>query len=347
MTEDVRDFRSLRARCADLEKVIERNARALGRSEDYAARVAKVRGSDRAIEDLDLWDLIERRAQLAGLAQRLLEAQAILHHDESLPGEMLQSLLEEPELVQLGNRRRVACYPITLPVAVNISQRQDILRQCVAARMAAEGTENGHLYRHRLEGIRTWQRAAIMYEVTLPPGSTFRLPIDPPTWARGVASAAAWLDGSNRWDRQFWRTWGLVCLIWRLLDRLVPGRWLSRITGIPAWWCWTVTVPDEVAIVSAHLKANDERARRLPRLTHHGEVKGTDWSGFSSAMADARRKFPREFVHDTSMLAMLTDWAITAKRKQAERQEHERARKQKPAAKGAGNRTPRAKAGRA
>ena len=310
----VLDERTLRARCLHLESVVERNARAL----DAAALLGE---------------------------GDLLEAQAILGRQDELPGEMLQSLLEDPEIVQLGNGKRVACYPITIPVAATIAQRQDILRTCVVARMAAEGTGDAHRDRHRLEGIRTWQRAAIMYEATLAPGSTFRLPIDPPALAQGLARAMAWLDGSNRWDRQFWRTWGLASIAWRVLDHLVPGRWLSRITGIPSWWCWTVSVPDEVAIVAGNLRANDERARHLPRLAGHGEVKATDWSGFAAAMAELGHTFPREFIHDTSMLAMLTHYSITAKRRELERKQHDKSRSQKPK-KAPGNR-PRARAGRA
>ncbi len=68
MRQAVRSIYGLRARCVKLEESIERNARALNRSEQFAGQVAKVYGSDRPLEDLDVWELSERRAGLAGLA---------------------------------------------------------------------------------------------------------------------------------------------------------------------------------------------------------------------------------------------------------------------------------------
>ncbi len=326
MRQAVRSIYGLRARCVKLEESIERNARALNRSEQFAGQVAKVYGSDRPLEDLDVWELSERRAGLAGLAQRLLEAQVILKADSGDHATQLRALLEEPELVELEGGRTVACYPVTIPVAVTITQRQEILRRAVVCIGVAEGSQDYVADRHRLENVRTWQRAAIVYEATLPPGSTFRLPLDPPWLARKVSGAVAWLDGSNRWDRQFWRTWALCTWVWRLLDRLVPGRGLSKLTGVPSAWCWTISVTDELSICRGNLAANDERARALPRLSHSGEASDWSWTAFSAAMADQRHLFPKSFIHDHSMLAMLTDFSITAARRKKEDEEREKKR---------------------
>lgn len=337
MGDVVRTLGALRKKCNALEEVIERNARSLGRSDDFEERVGKVYGHDKPLEDLDQWELAERRAGLAGLAQRLLEAQEILRSDTGSGGERLRALLSEPEIAQLESGRAIACYPITIPTAMAISQRQEIIAHCVAARIAAEAAPDANAIRHRLESIRTWQRAAIIYEVTLPPGSPFMLPKDPPALARLVGRAVSWLDGANRFDREFWRARAVVHFIWRVFDRLVPGRWLARLTGVPSWWCWLVSTVDEVAIVRAHLMANDERARRLPRLHQSGTSTGWHWSDFAAAVADARHSFPPHFIHDVSMLTMLTDFAISAKR----HEEREKKRKSEKPGKRSKTRAPK------
>lgn len=337
MGDVARTLGAARKRCIALEEVIERNARSLGRTADFAERVAKVYGSDKPLEDLDEWELAERRAGLAGLAQRLLEAQAILRTDDGTGSERLRSLMAEPEIAVLESGRAIGCYPITIATASTIAQRQEIIGRCVAARVAAEAHPDTQKIRHRLESIRTWQRTAIIYEVTLPPGSPFTLPKDPPALARIIGRAIAWLDGANRFDREFWRTRAAAHLAWRVLDRLVPGRWLARLSGVPSWWCWLVSAVDEMAIVRAHLMANDERARRLPRLHASGEATGWHWSDFAAAVADARHTFTPQFIHDVSMLTMLTDFQITAKR----RQDADKKRKAEQPAKRSKTRSPK------
>jgi hypothetical protein len=171
---------------------------------------------------------------------------------------------------------------------------------------------------YRMDRERLWQRCAMMYESTLPPGSLVELPIDAPFITRRLCGLYAWLDGANRWQREFWRTRALAGWIYRRVDKLIPfvGRWL----GVPPWWTFAATSEDEIVVVRTQLKANDERILNLPPLPAAGPPSKWGWSGFIVAEAK-NRGVPEQFLRDRTMMAMLTEMAQLREQQIAEMKE--------------------------
>ena len=248
----------------------------------------------------------------------------------------LKAYAREPEWAELASGKVVGCYPVTFVRADKMRQRMEILGEAadrVTALRKRIGQEDAGALTmiHKLDRLRLWQRAALMFEATLPVGSLMELPVDPPQAGRIAVWAFNWVDGDNRWGREFWRSRWLLATLWRVVDRLTGAHaWL----GVPPWWTWAATVEDELVIIRQHLAANDERARALPRLPVAGDAENWGWSGFIHALAHESDKIPEQFLRERTMGGMQADavqtWVRDRQRaKQDERQRRDAERKAK------------------
>lgn len=330
----------LRGDCARLERAVRRAARALHLNEDETdQQLADLPGGADPPDTLERHEWWRRKVHLFGLLRYFLALQGGARAAEQADLDFLRvrTYAGEPARVELANGHVVACHPVTFLLAERMMERQRLLGALTHAREALDpyGAAATRLLR-RLDRERCWQRAALLWEATFPPGTLDRLPVDAPLAARIVADAFAWLDGANRWDRDFWRTRGLLGRAWAVLDRLAGGA-LARWAGVPPWWAWTATVHDEVAIVRQHLAANDERVRAFPQLPTAGGPEGWSWSGFLSALAESRSDFARTLLRDHTLVAVLQEAFEGQERARRQQQQLERERKRQRA----GQRPPR------
>ncbi len=213
---------------------------------------------------------------------------------------------EEPERAELSSGHVVRCYPLTLFRADRMAERMVALRELTTRSQQIDKMppRQACWMLFRLDRERLWQRCAMMYEATLPPGSLLELPIDAPIVPRAMTGIFAWLDGANRWSREFWRARFLLSYIYRIVDKLVPS--LGRVLGVPPWWTFAATSEDEIVVVRTHLQANDERIMNLPSLPSAGPSPNWGWSGFIVAMVKGRG-IPEQMLRDRSMVAMLQE----------------------------------------
>ncbi len=230
---------------------------------------------------------------------------------------------EEPERAELSSGYVVKCYPLTLFRADRMAERMVLLRELTVRCQQIDKLPPRQAFwmLYRMDRERLWQRCAMMYEATLPPGSLLELPIDAPFVTRLLAGAFSWLDGANRWQREFWRTRILCGRLYRIVDQLVPS--LGRAFGVPPWWMFAATGEDEIVVVRTQLKANDERIMNLPQLPNAGPAPNWGWSGFIVAEAK-NRGIPEQYLRDRSMPAMLTEASQLRQQQMAEVRETER-----------------------
>ena len=234
---------------------------------------------------------------------------------------------DEPERAELSSGYVVRCYPITMFRADHMAERMVLLRELTVRSQQIDKLPPRQAFwmLHRIDRERLWQRCAMMYEATLPPGSLLELPIDAPAVARWLVDVFAWLDGANRWGREFWRTRYVCSRVYRRLDKMVPtfGGLLRQWLGIPPWWTFAATAEDEIVVVRTHLKANDERIMNLPHLPGAGAPQNWGWSGFVANLAKGRG-IPEKMLRDRSMAAMLTEASQQAEQQRAELRETEK-----------------------
>ena len=299
----------LRRSCEELERMTRRAARSCVGEKAWDATLAeKVHGG--AEPDSKDWteaDWHQRQMALQGF-RRFYHGQ-IVARELGLDGADFvrrKMYAEEPERAELSSGHVIKCYPLTLFRADRMSERMVALRELTIRSQQIDKMppRQAMWMMYRLDRERLWLRCAMMYDATLPPGSLIELPIDAPYAARILSGFYAWLDGANRWCREFWRTRLLCGWIYRSIDRVIPA--LGRIFGIPPWWTFAATSEDEIVVVRTQLKANDERIMALPSLPASGPPQNWGWSGFIAALAKARG-IPEQYMRDRTLAAMLAE----------------------------------------
>ncbi len=317
------DIKRLRRSCENLERMTRRAARSCVGEKAWDAMLAeKVKGGAEPDPDGE-WseaDWHERQMALQGF-RRFYHGFIVARESGADGAEFLRrkAYAEEPERAELSSGYVVKCYPLTMYRADHMAQRMVLLRDLTVRcqQLYDLPPSEAHWQLHRMNRERLWQRCAMMYEATLPPGSLLELPIDAPAATRVLASVFSWLDGGNRWRREFWRTRRLAGWLYRMIDKAVPsvGRWF----GIPPWWTFAATSEDEIIVIRTNLKANDERIMSLPSLSNAGPPTNWGWSGFIVIEAK-NRGVPEQYFRDRTMPAMLTEASQLAQ------QEREQAR---------------------
>ena len=234
---------------------------------------------------------------------------------------------EEPERAELSSGYVVRCYPLTIFRADRMAVRMVLLRELTTRSQQLDQLPPREAFwqTYRLDRERLWQRCAMMYEATMPPGSLRELPIDTPVVTQMLVGFYTWLDGGNRWQREFWRTRNICNWLYRTIDRAMPtfAGLIQWWLGIPPWWTFVATGEDEVVVVRTSLKANDERIMNLPPLPHAGPMINWGWSGFIVAEAKGRG-IPEQMLRYRSMPAMLTEANQLGHQQRAEIRESER-----------------------
>ena len=329
------DVARLRRRCADLERMARRASRSCVGEKAWDETLAeKVYGG--AEPDADDWtegDWHRRQLELQGF--RRFYHGYIVAREQGGDGaaEFLRrkAYAEEPERAELSSGYVVKCYPLTMYRADRMAERMVLLRELTARcqQIYKLPPREACWQLYRMDRERLWQRCAMMYEASLPPGSLLELPIDAPAAARILAGAFSWLDGGNRWQREFWRTRWLAGRAYRRLDKALPT--LCRWLGVPPWWTFAGTSEDEIVVVRTSLKANDERIMGLPPLRGAGPAVNWAWSGFIVIEAK-NRGVPEQYLRDRTMAAMLTEASQLAEYQRAEMREMDRKRREQAAA---------------
>lgn len=315
------DVKRLRRSCENLERMARRASRGCVGEKAWDATLAeKVKGGAEPDPDND-WsegDWHQRQMDIQGF--RRFYHGIIVAKSQGLDGaEFLRrkAYAEEPERAELSSGYVVKCYPLTLYRADRMAERMVLLRELTVRCQQIDKLPPREAFwqLYRMDRERLWQRCAMMYEATLPPGSLLELPIDAPAAANALATIFSWLDGGNRWHREFWRTRRRAGQIYRRFDKMLPrvARWL----GVPPWWTFAATSEDEIVVIRTSLKANDERIMSLPHLPGAGPAPNWGWSGFIVIEAK-NRGVPEQYLRDRTMPAMLTEAAQRAEQERAE-----------------------------
>lgn len=327
----------LRRSCENLERMTRRAAKSSVGEKAWDAMLAeKVKGGAEPDPDGD-WnegDWHQRELDLQGF--RRFYHGYIVARSLGLDGADFlrrKAYAAEPERAELSSGHVVRCYPLTLYRADRMAERMVVLRELTVRSQQIDRMppRQAMWMLYRMDRERLWQRCAMMHEATLPPGSLAELPIDAPFYARALGSLYAWLDGANRWSREFWRTRYVAGRLYRRVDKVLPT--LMRFLGVPPWWTFAATSEDEIVVVRTQLKANDERIMNLPPLPHAGAAATWGWSGFIVAQAK-ERDIPEAYLRDRTMAAMLTEASQLREMQLAEMKEADRrSRNQRSAAK--------------
>lgn len=318
----------LRRQCEELERAVRRAARSVISADVEADRdLEKI--APALEDDLESWR--RRKLHVFGLLRfyhGIMTAKG--RAPEASDYIRLRALMESPEYCELTSGRTVACHPVTVWRLDRIALRGELLRRITALTYEAETLDAADRWAlvYRLDREKLWQRAAQLYEVTLPPSSKLELPIDPPAAARLLVRFWGWLDGSNKRHREHWRLRALAAWLWHVLDW---GK-ISISLGLPPAWIWAINAADEVLMIRTHLKANDERIAAIPPLPSSGAVENWGWSGFAQAVAEARNATPEQYIRDRTLVAILTDVSQSQARAEVERKKRERADRKATAA---------------
>jgi hypothetical protein len=331
----------LRRSCENLERMARRAARSSVGEKAWDAMLAeKVRGGIEPDPDGD-WnegDWHQRELDLQGF--RRFYHGYIIARSLGLDGADFlrrKAYAAEPERAELSSGYVVKCYPLTLYRADRMAERMVLLRDLTTRCQQIDKLppRQARWMVYRMDRERLWQRCAMMHEATLPPGSLAELPIDAPWFARVLSGVYAWLDGANRWYREFWRLRAGAGRLYRWADKALPSA--MRFLGVPPWWTFAATGEDEIVVVRTQLKANDERIMNLPPLSHAGTAPSWGWSGFIVQQAK-ERGIPEAYLRDRTMAAMLTEASQMREMQLAEMKAAERkSREQRMAAKGKRN----------
>ena len=316
--------KTLRRSCEDAERSVRRVAKPVVASMDEVElRLAAIHGGVEPPAKFTVADWTQRRLELNWLRGFYSNQQLNSITAGGGAGDYLRlkAYAEEPEWAQLSSGKVVACYPVTFVRADRMRQRMEILgeaahRVTVLKKQLGQKDADAWQMIRRLDRLRLWQRAALLHEATQQVGTLDGLPIDPPLAGRWAVRVFNWLDGDNRWEREFWRSRWIVAMAWLVFDRLTGANlWL----GVPPWWTWVATVEDELAVMRQHLAANDERARALPRLPGTGDADSWGWSGFVHTLAAESDRTTEEFLRERTMGGMQADAVQTyiKNRKQA------------------------------
>lgn len=321
------DIKRLRRSCENLERMARRASRSCVGEKAWDATLAeKVKGGAEPDPNNE-WsegDWHQRQMELQGF--RRFYHGIIVAKAQGLDGaEFLRrkAYAEEPERAELSSGHVVKCYPLTMYRADRMAERMVLLRELTVRCQHVDKLPPREAYwqLYLMDRERLWHRCAMMYEATLPPGSLLELPIDASVVARALAGAYAWLDGANRWQREFWRTRLLAGHLYRRADKMVPS--LMRWFGVPPWWTFAATSEDEIVVIRTSLKANDERIMNLPHLPGAGAPTNWGWSGFIVIEAK-QRGLPEQYLRNRSMVAMLTEASQLAEQQRSEMRETER-----------------------
>lgn len=317
----------LRRSCENLERMTRRAARqSVGEKAWDAMLAEKVRGGTEPDPDGD-WnegDWHQRELDLQGF--RRFYHGYIIARSLGLDGADFlrrKAYAAEPERAELASGHVIRCYPLTLFRADRMAERMVALRELTTRCQQIDKMPPRQAFWmvYRLDRERLWLRCAMMYEATLPPGSLVELPIDAPWFAHVLSGVYAWLDGANRWYREFWRLRTVAGWLYRVLDKALPT--VMRLLGVPPWWTFAATAEDEIVVVRTQLKANDERIMRLPPLPSAGPVQNWGWSGFIVSLAK-QRGIPEVYLRNRTMAAMLTEASQQQEMQQAEMRESQR-----------------------
>ncbi len=329
----------LRRSCEELERMTRRAARSSVGEKAWDAMLAeKVKGGadpGDAAKDWTEADWHQRQMQMQGF-RRFYHGYIVASAAGSDGADFLRrkAYAEEPERAELSSGHVIRCYPLTLFRADRMAERMVALRELTTRSQQLDRLPPRQAFwmLYRMDRERLWQRCAMMYEATLPPGSLLELPIDAPAAARLLSGVYAWLDGANRWDLEFWRA-RLACgWIYRVVDRLAP--WIGRALGVPPWWTFAATAEDEIVVVRTQLLANDERITNLPPLPAAGPATNWGWSGFIVALIKSSGGIPEQYLRDRSMVAMLTEaWQQREQQIAEMRAAERRSREQRASAK--------------
>ncbi len=321
----------LRRSCENLERMTRRAAKSSVGEKAWDAMLAeKVRGGAEPDPDGD-WnegDWHQRELDIQGF--RRFYHGYIVARSLGLDGADFlrrKAYAEEPERAELSSGYVIRCYPLTLYRADRMAERMVALRELTTRSQQIDKMPPREAFwmLYRLDRERLWQRCAMMYEATLPPGSLAELPIDAPFYARILSGIYARLDGANRWNREFWRTRYVCGRLYRIADKTLPAA--MRFLGVPPWWTFAATSEDQIVVVRTSLKANDERIMNLPPLPHSGPAQNWGWSGFIVAEAK-QRGIPEQYLRDRSMAAMLTEASQLREQQIAEMKEAEKRSRQ-------------------
>ena len=336
------DIKRLRRSCGNLERMARRASRGCVGEKAWDATLAeKVKGGIEPDPD-GKWnegDWHQRQMDLQGF--RRFYHGMIIAKEQGLDGAEFvrrKAYAEEPERAELSSGYVIKCYPLTMYRADRMGMRMVLLRELTVRCQQIDKLPPREAFwqLYLMDRERLWQRCAMMYEATLPPGSLHELPIDAPAVTRLLISFYTWLDGGNRWQREFWRIRNACDWLYRKIDRAMPtfAGWIQWWLGIPPWWTFSATSEDEILVVRTSIQANDERILNLPPLPNAGPAQNWSWSGFI-VMEARQRGIPEEYLRNRSMVAMLTEASQLAEQQRAEMRESERkSREQRTAGKG-------------
>ncbi len=325
------DVKRLRRSCENLERMARRASKSCVGEKAWDATLAeKVKGGTEPDPD-GKWsegDWHQRQMQLQGF-RRFYHGIIVAKEQGSDGAEFLRrkAYAEEPERAELSSGYVVKCYPLTMYRADRMAERMVLLRELTVRCQQVDKLPPREAYwqLYLMDRERLWHRCAMMYEATLPPGSLHELPIDAPVVTRWLVGFYTWLDGGNRWQREFWRTRNACNWLYQKIDRAIPtfAGWIQWWLGIPPWWAFSATSEDEIVVIRTSLKANDERIMNLPHLSGAGAPVNWGWSGFIVILAK-QRGLPEEYLRRRSMVAMLTEASQLAEQQRAEMRETER-----------------------